>query len=187
MRIKRRTKKFFKRVLIAVPILLVCAAIYMVVQASYVERACLQGDRAYASRSNRTRTISVHDAAGLRRMPFRTRLLAPGRISPVIAGAAGERRPRCRSKGCRERSLLRTSRRPIRKPGSVTGRTAKKIRAIREGNFQGRAHVVSTDALSRLQISERYRRAVSSGVHSEHAAADSKFTFNAAAFHFLSR
>jgi hypothetical protein len=32
MRIKRRTKKFFKRVLIAVPILLVCAAIYLVLR-----------------------------------------------------------------------------------------------------------------------------------------------------------
>lgn len=32
MRIKRRTKKFFKRVLIAIPILLVCAAIYLVVR-----------------------------------------------------------------------------------------------------------------------------------------------------------
>jgi hypothetical protein len=32
MRIKRRTKRFFKRVLIAIPILLVCAAIYLVVR-----------------------------------------------------------------------------------------------------------------------------------------------------------
>jgi hypothetical protein len=32
MRIKRRTKKFFKRVLIAIPIVLVCAAIYLVVR-----------------------------------------------------------------------------------------------------------------------------------------------------------
>jgi cytochrome c len=32
MRIKRRTKKFFKRVLISIPILLVCAAIYLLVR-----------------------------------------------------------------------------------------------------------------------------------------------------------
>lgn len=32
MRIKRRTKKFFKRVLMAIPILLVCAAIYLLVR-----------------------------------------------------------------------------------------------------------------------------------------------------------
>lgn len=32
MRIKRRTKRFFKRVLIAIPILLVCTAIYLVVR-----------------------------------------------------------------------------------------------------------------------------------------------------------
>src|SRR5580692_706155 len=32
MRIKRRTKRFFKRILIAIPILLICAAIYLVVR-----------------------------------------------------------------------------------------------------------------------------------------------------------
>ena len=32
MRIKRSTKRFFKRVLIAIPILLVCAFIYLMVR-----------------------------------------------------------------------------------------------------------------------------------------------------------